>query len=98
MHQHSDGQNPEIEKAGAAKLMQHNARDSIYIVEVRNMPMNTISISRRRFAQLLGAGAACAVARPALSFAGTLSAKPVAQPAADLLATAGVVRLSSNEN
>src|SRR2546426_1676587 len=71
---------------------------SIYIAEVRNMPMNTISISRRRFAQMLGAGAACAVARPALSFAGTLSAKPVAQPAADLLATAGVVRLSSNEN
>src|SRR2546422_1667996 len=62
------------------------------------MRMNTISISRRRFAQLLGAGAVCAVARHALSFAGSLSAKPVAQPAADLLATAGVVRLSSNEN
>jgi histidinol-phosphate aminotransferase len=52
--------------------------------------MNTISISRRRFAQLLGAGAACAVARPALSFA--------AQPAVPTLTTSSAVRLSSNEN
>jgi histidinol-phosphate aminotransferase len=52
--------------------------------------MNTISISRRKFAQLLGAGAAGAVIRPALSFA----ADPTARP----LATSGVVRLSSNEN
>jgi histidinol-phosphate aminotransferase len=51
--------------------------------------MNTISISRRKFAQLLGAGAACAVVRPALSFA--------APPAAES-ATAGIVRLSANEN
>jgi histidinol-phosphate aminotransferase len=51
--------------------------------------MNTISISRRKFAQLLGAGAAVAIARPALSFA--------APPAAES-ATAGIVRLSSNEN
>jgi histidinol-phosphate aminotransferase len=51
--------------------------------------MNTISISRRKFAQLLGAGAACAVARPALSFA--------APPAVES-ATSGIVRLSSNEN
>ena len=50
--------------------------------------MNTISISRRRFAQLLGAGAAVAVVRPALSFAG--SPEHVATPA--------VVRLSANEN
>jgi len=50
--------------------------------------MNTISISRRRFAQLLGAGAAVAVVRPALSFAG--SPEHVAAPA--------VVRLSANEN
>ena len=54
--------------------------------------MNTISISRRRFAQLLGAGAACAVAKPSLSFA-----RPAA--AAKSPSTAhGVVRLSSNEN
>jgi histidinol-phosphate aminotransferase len=51
--------------------------------------MNTISISRRKFAQLLGAGAACAVVRPALSFA--------EQPPASG-ATTSVVRLSANEN
>lgn len=51
--------------------------------------MNDISISRRRFAQLLGAGAAFAAARPALA----LSPKPSSP------VTAGaVVRLSSNEN
>src|SRR3989475_8165492 len=51
--------------------------------------MNTISISRRKFAQLLGAGAAVAIARPALSFA----SEPVATSTAN-----GVVRLSANEN
>lgn len=57
--------------------------------------MNTISISRRNFARLLGAGAAVAVARPALSFA----TPPEASPAAAPPATGGaVVRLSSNEN
>jgi histidinol-phosphate aminotransferase len=54
--------------------------------------MNTISISRRRFAQLLGAGAACAVARPALTLA-----KPMPRPATHPVRT-GIVRLSSNEN
>jgi histidinol-phosphate aminotransferase len=54
--------------------------------------MNTNSISRRRFAQLLGAGAACAVARPSLTLA-----KPGQAPATHPLRT-GVVRLSSNEN
>jgi histidinol-phosphate aminotransferase len=62
------------------------------------MRMNTVSISRRRFAQLLGVGAACAVARPALSFSKKLAAEPAAAPAAGSTATAGVVRLSSNEN
>src|SRR5213593_2861700 len=51
--------------------------------------MNTISISRRKFAQLLGAGAAVAIARPALSF----PSEPVATSTAN-----GVVRLSANEN
>ncbi len=51
--------------------------------------MNTISISRRNFARLLGAGAVAAVARPALSFA--------ASPGTETAAT-GIVRLSSNEN
>jgi len=51
--------------------------------------MNTISISRRRFAQLLGAGAACAVVKPAFSLA--------VEPAARSTITS-VVRLSANEN
>ena len=49
-----------------------------------------MTISRRKFAQLLGAGAVAAVARPALSFAKETAPVPVA--------AAGVVRLSSNEN
>jgi histidinol-phosphate aminotransferase len=52
-----------------------------------------MTISRRKFAQLLGAGAAGAVARPALSFAETVAA---ASPAS--VAGSSVVRLSSNEN
>src|SRR5438093_1280242 len=51
--------------------------------------MNRISISRRKFAQLLGAGAACAVVKPVFS----LATEPVAESA-----TRSVVRLSSNEN
>jgi histidinol-phosphate aminotransferase len=54
--------------------------------------MSTI-VSRRRFAQLLGAGAVLSVARPALSFA-----KPVVAAPPHVPATSGVVRLSSNEN
>src|SRR5881394_2193752 len=54
--------------------------------------MNTISISRRDFARLLGAGAAAAVVRPPLSFA-----KPT-QSVATPLAEGGIVRLSANEN
>jgi histidinol-phosphate aminotransferase len=51
--------------------------------------MNNISISRRKFSQLLSIGAAAAVVRPAFSFA----AEPgVKSP------TPGVVRLSANEN
>jgi len=51
-----------------------------------------MTISRRKFAQLLGAGAAAAVARPGLTFA---EAAAAASPPA---AGAAVVRLSSNEN
>jgi histidinol-phosphate aminotransferase len=50
--------------------------------------MNTLSISRRKFAQLLGVGAAASLVRPALSFANSPG------PAA----AASVVRLSANEN
>jgi histidinol-phosphate aminotransferase len=51
--------------------------------------MNTISISRRRFAQLIGVGAAAAVVRPAFSFA---------EESPGLTSATGVVRLSANEN
>jgi len=54
--------------------------------------MNTISISRRDFARLLGAGAMAAVVRPPVSFA-----KPT-QSVTTLLGEGGVVRLSANEN
>jgi histidinol-phosphate aminotransferase len=54
--------------------------------------MNTISISRRDFARLLGAGAAVALVRPPVSFA-----KPT-QSVATPLAEGGIVRLSANEN
>jgi histidinol-phosphate aminotransferase len=57
--------------------------------------MNTISISRRNFARLLGAGAACAVARPVLSLAGPPPSQSSAAPSPGI---AGIVRLSSNEN
>ncbi len=52
-----------------------------------------MTISRRKFAQLLGAGAAAAVARPALSFCKTAAAESPAQ-----FAGSSIVRLSSNEN
>src|SRR5437773_1291069 len=51
--------------------------------------MNTISISRRKFAQLLSAGAAAALVRPALS---------VGKPTEHSATSADVVRLSANEN
>src|SRR5437660_8011673 len=54
--------------------------------------MKTISIPRRDFARLLGAGAAAAVVRPPLSFA--KSTQSVMTP----LAEGGIVRLSANEN
>lgn len=55
--------------------------------------MNSITISRRRFAQLLSAGAAGALVKPALSLAKT---NLVTHPPAALLTRS--VRLSSNEN
>ncbi len=51
--------------------------------------MNTLSISRRKFAQLLGVGAATAIVRPNLSLATGTTIRSAAT---------GVVRLSSNEN
>jgi histidinol-phosphate aminotransferase len=55
--------------------------------------MNTMSVSRRKFAQLLGAGAAAVVVRPALSFA-----KPTQSVATPLAESGNIVRLSANEN
>jgi histidinol-phosphate aminotransferase len=55
--------------------------------------MNTMSISRRKFARLLGAGAVVAVARPRLSFA-----KPTQSLATSSTAGGNIVRLSANEN
>src|SRR5499427_535524 len=54
--------------------------------------MNTMSVSRRKFAQLLGAGAAAALVRPPLFFA-----KPT-QSVTTPLGEGGIVRLSANEN
>src|SRR5438046_1115028 len=54
--------------------------------------MNTKSVSRRRFAQLLGVGAAAVVVRPPIAFA-----KPT-QSVTTPLAEGNIVRLSANEN
>jgi histidinol-phosphate aminotransferase len=55
--------------------------------------MNAMSISRRKFAQLLGAGAAAAVVRPRLSLA-----KPAQSVTTPLTEAGSIVRLSANEN
>src|SRR5262249_13166096 len=55
--------------------------------------MNTMSISRRKFAQLLSIGAAAAVVRPRLSFA-----KPSQAISTPLSEGGSIVRLSANEN
>ena len=55
--------------------------------------MNTNTISRRKFAQLLGIGAATVVVRPPLSFA-----KPTQSVATPLAEGGKIVRLSANEN
>src|SRR2546423_9198327 len=52
--------------------------------------MNTLSISRRKFAHLLGAGAAAAIVRPRFTIAAE-------QPPKTSTST-GIVRLSANEN
>ena len=62
------------------------------------MPNTTASISRRNFARLLGAGAACAVASPAISRAGSLFAATSTRKAVAFRSAAGIVRLSANEN
>ena len=53
--------------------------------------MNTYSISRRRFAHLLGIGAAAAIVRPRITIAEESATVPAP-------AKTGIVRLSANEN
>src|SRR5947209_20376512 len=62
--------------------------------------MNTMSISRRKFAQLLGAGAAVAIVKPAFSLpTETVASPPVGRRRPQSTSTStGVVRLSPNEN
>src|SRR5258708_14021123 len=55
--------------------------------------MNTMSISRRKFAQLLGIGAARVVVRQTLAFA-----KPTQSVATPLAERGTIIRLSANEN
>src|SRR6267142_2327655 len=55
--------------------------------------MNTMSISRRKFAQLLGIGAATVVVRPPVSFA-----KPTQSVTTPITEAGSIVRLSANEN
>jgi histidinol-phosphate aminotransferase len=55
--------------------------------------MNTMSVSRRRFAQLLGVGAAAVIVRPSLSLA-----KPTQSVTTPLAEGGSIVRLSANEN
>src|SRR5207244_6003298 len=83
--------------AGWQPALPRRVRTSHHAIRPRIPPrtilsiadMNTISISRRDFARLLGAGAAAAFVRPAGSF----SKQPEHIPA-----TGQVVRLSANEN
>src|SRR3984893_5041141 len=67
---------------------------------IEEVPMNTISISRRKFARLLGAGAAVAIVKPAFSLSTeTIASPPVGRSRPQATSTfTGVVRLSSNEN
>src|SRR5712691_3323267 len=62
------------------------------------MPNTNASISRRKFAKLLGAGAACAVASPRITRAGSLFSGAVKRSAAGFTNAANIVRLSANEN
>jgi len=55
-----------------------------------------VSMSRRRFAQLMGVGAASVMARPDALLSGEVLSKSFAEPLGS--AARGVVRLNSNEN
>jgi histidinol-phosphate aminotransferase len=59
--------------------------------QFEELPMNTLSISRRKFAHLLGVGAAAAIVRPRFT---TATERPPIKTAS----TSSIVRLSANEN
>lgn len=58
----------------------------------------TASITRRKFAKLFGVGAACALASPKITRAGSMFSGVATRFAADPASVASVVRLSANEN
>lgn len=58
------------------------------------MNRNSVALSRRGFTQMIGAGAAFTLLRPALA----ASAPATLEPAREKIAPVGVVRLSANEN
>src|SRR5204863_8802915 len=60
-------------------------------MSAEDLPMNTLSISRRKFAHLLGVGAAAAIVRPRFTIAAE-------QPPKARSTSTGIVRLSANEN
>src|SRR2546428_1988079 len=78
--------------------MADNAANRFQARRFPTMPKMTVLLSRRRFAQLISAGAAYAVASRRISLADPLLSGQPAEPALHFPATAGVVRLSSNEN
>jgi histidinol-phosphate aminotransferase len=58
-----------------------------------DLEMNTTPVSRRKFAQIVGIGAAAVIVRPRFSFA-----KPTQSVTTPLAASGNIVRLSANEN
>src|SRR5213082_4099823 len=60
-------------------------------MSAEDLPMNTLLISRRKFAHLLGVGAAAAIVRPRFTIAAE-------QPPKARSTSTGIVRLSANEN
>src|SRR5262249_24918648 len=85
---------------GQGSEQKHDWRNSVWhlvlislTIHWEGSKMNTMSISRRKFAQLLGIGAATIVVRPPVSFA-----KPTQSVSTPLTEAGSIVRLSSNGN
>src|SRR5438132_3354270 len=73
------------------RISASHSRIIVAKINPKELFMNTLSISRRKFAQLLGAGAAAAIVRPRITVA-------TERPATKTASTGSVVRLSANEN